>query len=200
MRCAPYNVVAVRYGDLTIKRKTRVRLNDAQERRPPTASSPYAEVACSPNFAEAVAKLFYAETALSLREVEHITRLGEIQELIAERFYARLRFGGIATIAIAAAGLVALPKETVEDFGLDYAAFGAIVFVGTLLVLGFAALITVWPGRLAAHRARHTRLFKSVLVYLEALASQDAEPTSSTSASTEDEGLRRGRPEPDPLP
>ncbi|HEY3205779.1 MAG TPA: hypothetical protein VGJ58_02390 [Gaiellaceae bacterium] len=182
----PWDVFAVRFGDLTIERRL-TRLEKAQKERPPEASTAYAEVGCSPNLAEAVAVRFCAASALSLREVEHIRRLGEIQELIADRFYARLRFGRVATIAIAAAGLVALPQETVEKYlSVDYAVFGAIVFVGTVLVLAVMALITVWPGRLAGRRARHKRLFKAVVVYLESLASQNAPRASSVSNSIPD--------------
>ena len=183
-----WDVFAVRFGDLTIE-ETLTRLRKAHEQRPPPGGSPYAGAACSANFAEAVAKHFYETNPVSLHEVERIRRLGEIQELIAETFYVRLRFGRIATIAIAAAGLVALPKETVEKYlGLEYAAFGGIVFVGTAVVLGLMALTTLWPGRLAARRARQTRLFKAVLVYLESLAFHDAEPTSTGSTSAPKEG------------
>jgi hypothetical protein len=173
----PWDVFAVRVGDLTIE-GTLTRLKEAREKRPP-AESRYAEAACASNFAEALAKLFYAENRVSLQEVERIRRLGEIQELIAERFYARLRFGRIAAIAIAAVGLVALPKETVEKYStLTYAAFGGIVFIVTGLALLVIALIARTPGRLAKRRARHTQLFKAVMVYLESLASRDAQPTS----------------------
>jgi hypothetical protein len=188
-RSVPWDVFAVRYGDLTIEKATLDRLQKAQEQRPPEAASCYAQAACSPNFAEAVAELQYGSDALSLQQIEHIRRLGETQELIAEAFYTRLRFGRIATIAIAAVSLVALPKETVEKYlGIDYATFGGIVFVGTVVALGALALITLWPGRLAARRAEHTRLFKAVLIYLETRARQDAEAASSNSTSTPDEG------------
>src|SRR4051812_28426500 len=160
-RFVPWDVFAVRVGDVTIE-GTLTRLKEAQEKRAP-AKSPYAAAACASNFAEVLAKLFYKDNRMSPQELERVRRLGEIQELIAERFYTRLRFGRVATIATAAIGLVALPKETVEKYStLTYAAFGGLVFIVTVGVLLIIALIARKPGQLAKRRTRHTQLFKAV--------------------------------------
>jgi hypothetical protein len=196
----PYDALAVRFADVTTKEGTVKRLKVAKKpKRKPNANVPDSalhKAALRSNFAEAVAELFFAQTQVSPREVEEIKRIGAIQESIAESFYAPLRFGRFAAVALGVAGVLALPKEPVEDyFDVSYAKFAVFVFGLTLFVLVLLGLISWRPGRLAARRARNTRLFKGVLVYLEFLAAE-AEAigaTTTTDPGTKDRARSRLR-------